>query len=672
MTLDTFGYNGVFELNDGVVNRLLAAQVYENNLVLTNGQVTNPDFLAPIEFPQGDGSTIRVYMLTGRPEVSFQGHDGSNKITLFVPLFGLGVFKSLGDTTQPVDLGLQSQRLGLAISDIAVQQDAAALKFDFSGVDADSVVVRAFTLVEPPTHVGGRLVGSLDLTDAFLDAQFQKAGSAITGKDLRTQVAIALQGNKLGQNSVPINPGGIESEIGAWDLMTFDQSAGGVAGAMLELYEPGGNGQGRREFGLDIIPAADSPPAYRWTAALRKDVLLRIFGRYFDKSMYPQQGNALNTSDNPWGFMVVPPAGKATYSLPSHDSSVVVSAPAGGQVQVDVTAGFAAHARARLQVLGTNREESLTADTDGTASVSIKANVGDRLAFAVDATSMASDSSVVIWRPRISFQDGTIRLDLHFYKYLDIPCDAEGDGYVVLELYADRTSAFQFGLRVTDSHFDIPYRVFAAAWFGGNMLSVIGGALTMVLVATVGEDMIRDKVDPQKQADTLLGDLRKQLPAPQAPNNALFLDDLITSEDGLVLAGRADAGRIVSYGRTAAVSTGNGAVLQNQGFYAALDWEPSLGPIKVKPRGRAKTGSGAPADSFWSATYDDLPYPPYPISADSAVLNAGDTALFFVDSDTTLAKILVERPPVTSDVPSVSVLITWVAYQKRVAQAVRI
>src|SRR5262245_53260072 len=111
MTLDTFGYNGVFELNDGVVNRLLAAQVYENNLVLTNGQVTNADFLAPIEFPQGDGSTIRVYMLTGRPEVSFQGHDGSNKITLFVPLFGLGVFKSLGDTTQPVDLGLQSQRL---------------------------------------------------------------------------------------------------------------------------------------------------------------------------------------------------------------------------------------------------------------------------------------------------------------------------------------------------------------------------------------------------------------------------------------------------------------------------------------------------------------------------------------------------------------------------------
>jgi hypothetical protein len=668
-----FGFNGVFELNDELVNRLLAARLYEKNLVSIGGQVSDADFLPPIDINLGGGTTIRVYLLTGRPEVTFRGRDGTNTVSLFIPMFGIGVFERTNTSVQRRNLNLMDARLGLVIDNVRVAQTAGNIDVDLTGVTAADIRIRGFIFEEPSTHVGGIAVLGQDLSDNDVDSRLSAAGVAVKALDLRTQIAARISAGALGQTTFPFQPSGLDPELSSWDLFTFEENPPASAGAMLELYGPGAMGQGFRIDAVDIIPAAPTTPRYRWAAGIQANVLEAIFDRYLDRSMFPKQGGTLNTPQNPTGYMVVPPSDKRTYSLPDHIESITVSAPSNASVEVRINRGLTPHGRARLDSLNSNKSVSIWADDTGSATATIAAASGHRLALTVEAISLSGDTSVVVWRPRFTFQDGALRLDFHFYKYLDHSCmDAEGDGSIVVELQADRAARFKLAMRVRESDFEIPLWVWAAGFFGGFILGSVGATLAEVGIHVFLKDYVRDEVDPQGKVDNLLGPLNQNLPAPQAPGTAVFLDDFAVSEDGILLAGRAETGWIVSYGRRGTWATRPSLEIGDRGFYLRIDWQPSAGPITVQLSGFS-TLSLSNANGFWSETYDDIPPPPYPPTPARKELSPGESAVFYHDSEGVLAKVLVERQPVSDVDPyGLPILVTWVAYQKRVAQSVRI
>lgn len=98
-----------------------------------------------------------------------------------------------------------------------------------------------------------------------------------------------------------------------------------------------------------------------------------------------------------------------------------------------------AHARAHVSNLSRNTQATLEVSQAGDATVSIRAEAGERLAITVDAVSLPNDSSTVIWRPAIAFSEGELVVTFHYYHYIEHWCDAEGDATIRLELYADRT-----------------------------------------------------------------------------------------------------------------------------------------------------------------------------------------------------------------------------------------
>jgi hypothetical protein len=376
--------------------------------------------------------------------------------------------------------------------------------------------------------------------------------------------------------------------------------------------------------------------------------------------------------------MVVPSSGQRTYSVPLKANGVTLHAPSGSKVEINLAASaLTPHSRAFLEVLGAGRKESFTAEDDGSATVQIAAKAGDRLALTIDAISLAGDSSVVIWRPQFKFVDRGLRLDFRFYKYIDNWCDADGDGHITLEISADTTQAFKIGARVTESDFDAPWWAYVIAWVGGEfLLGVIGFVVAEILVETVVKDAIRDKVNAPSKVDLLLGSLNDQLKAPTVPHCALFLDDVIATSDGLVLAGHADAGQIVAYGRGAGFSSGDGYIIASPSLstdlpsrYIRLDWQPSFGTIRPKPRTGFNSISEHPAETYWGWTMDDLPAAPFVNNLPA--LDAGGSVMMLIDDGDAIVKLLLERSPHT-DVPSVGGIVTWIAFQKRVEQALRL
>ena len=673
---ESFGYNGVFEMNVELVNRLVAANLYEKNLVSIDGKVSDADFLPPINIATASGSgsgSVRVYLLLGRPELTFAGTDGTNGLTLFMPMFGIGLFESVAGQVRRRPLTLGSSGLGLAIKNIRVTPEADKISVSLAKVVTEDVEMRGFIFEDPPSHVGGVALANTTLTDAQVDAYLSTAGVAITAQDLRATIAAQVRQGVLGPVSFVFKPSGLAPELSEWDLSTFDGSGGGAAGAVLELCGPNEAGKGQRGDVVDFIPAAPAPPVYRWSACIRTSILLTLFDQELRKSMFPEQGGTLNTPEVPTGYMVVPRIGQHTYSLPGRIECIAVTSPTDRYVEVRITRGLTAHGRAEITEENSGRKVEVWADSDGSGTVSIMANGGDRLAIMVVAISATGDPSTVFWRPRFSFLDGALRLDFHFYRYLSGSCmDAEGDGYIVVALKADRTERFKFTPLVIDSNFEIPLWVWATGFFGGFLLGSVGAALSEASIAVFLEDYVRDEIDPQGQVDTLLRSVSDKLPQPKAPGTAVFLDDLVVSEAGLMMAGRGDAGRILSYGRGAALATSPGIVISDSGYYLAIDWQSSSGAINVTIRGFSSLSQGG-ADAFWWETFDDLPRPPFATVAPVKWLSPGESGLFYHDTEAGLAKVLVERQPATeADPQGLQILVTWILFQKRVTQSVRI
>jgi hypothetical protein len=675
MSFDSFGYNGVLQLAQLLVNRLLAAQTYERNLVRVAGQLQDGDFVGPIEIPIDQDRKLRMYLLIGKIGAQMSGHNGENRVDLSVPMFGVGLF--LDDGTTVTRLMTGDRLLGITVTGVRINKTMGRVRVDFSKVSASSITLAQITVQPGMGGVGGVVRTWVDLDDASVDAILRILQVDVNAEEIRTQIARALIGGALGVTEVNVDPGGLGSALVEWDLFTFDASVDGDtdaddAGALLMLYGPNGEGQGTRTDGSDTIPAAPTAPRFQYTASLRSDVLLADIERMLDLTPFLRQGKRLNTPSYPYGYMVVPATGQRSYSLPFHTDVVTVSAPANGLVSITIgTGGLTPHSRARVELQAMSRREvSFEADDKGAAATAIQAQAGDRLAILVDAISMPGDASFVIWRPAISFVDDGIKLDFQFYKYIDNWCDADGDGTTTVQLFADRSKTFAFGAKVTNLDFDLPGWAYAIGWFGGQLfVGVLGAVILEILIATVVKDFVQGMFDPQASIDAILGELRSALSAPQVPNAALFLDDVIVSPDGMVLSGRGDAGQISSYGRAAGFSTQSSFVLSSPGLYHVVDWTPSITGVTMKFRAPANVVVDSPVETFWNAVYDDMPVLPF--RGDSFTLDAGASVLFFVDGPDTFTKVLVERPP-PGEAPSTGIIFTWVAYRKRVAQGLQL
>src|SRR5262249_40406404 len=90
MSLDLFGYNGVFELDQDVVNEVLSTFLYEQHLVPINGQVTDGDFFSvPVTLTDRE---VHIYFELAAPYVHVQTNDGTNLVTLHIPLSKFAIF----------------------------------------------------------------------------------------------------------------------------------------------------------------------------------------------------------------------------------------------------------------------------------------------------------------------------------------------------------------------------------------------------------------------------------------------------------------------------------------------------------------------------------------------------------------------------------------------------
>ena len=655
MSIDTHGYNGVFEAVESLVNRMLAGSAYENNLIKTNGIVNDADFLnLPFD-------SFRVYLLTGRPSIIFENHDGTNLVTITIPFFGLSVYQLSPAASTALPLNLGGEGVGIQVSDIGLKLDNGTLKLDLTRVTKDSIAFFLFAFVNPPTNVGGQAQGQLMIPDLTLGQYLTDAGvgAELTPVILRTQIAAALSGGTLAPVSFPLRPGGLQPELSQTDLITIASVAGANPAAFLGFFDVVGDA-GTITDAVDMVPNYDEPPSYTWSASLTADVARELLddvftsGDYLDQSLVKKP----NTPDLPHGFMSVPAAGQSTFSVPKKKNCVTVSASSGGKVTVVVAGGFLHHARGNLLVLNKTAKQSFEVDGTGSASLSIAASAGDHLALQIYATP-GSDPSAVLWKPKVTFQDGSLRFDFHYYYYLTGPCDLEGDGYIVAEPYADRTKMFMLGMKVTDSNFDIPLWAGAFDFF---FVNVAGSAL----LYTEGETLARILIDPQSKLNNLLAS--NPLQVPQAPGVATFLDYTATFADGIVLSGRADSGSILSAGRhTVNVSYGIIGFVYNSFNQNNFLVTNSGGKFIVSPICPAIFASGKSASDFWSATLDDIPLPPF--TAAPVPLSPGDQAVFFVDTRDGLGKVLLELPPINADE---MVRITWIIFTKRVVQSVAI
>jgi hypothetical protein len=377
--------------------------------------------------------------------------------------------------------------------------------------------------------------------------------------------------------------------------------------------------------------------------------------------------------------MEVPAVGTHTYALPTGAGTVSVAAPANGKAQVAIVAGgLPPNSRARLRN-DRGAEEAFTADGSGAATISIRADAGERLAITVDAISIPSDSSIVVWRPHIQFREDELAISFHYYKYLPNWCDAEGDGRIAVALYADATKPFHIGARVTDVNASLPWWVYATSWLGVELLGQgVLAPLVVSLIPTIAHALATSLLGGQDIA-SLTGPLTDQVSAPSleaektaGQNVALLLDTVEVHETGLVLAGHADAGIFLGYDRTVAFSTQPGVVLSTTSPSVSMrfDWQTFITAMSVTSADRCAVITDQARERFWAASYDDLPDDaafnrnPFP-------LDAGDAVMVWVETAGGHAKVLFERPP-HGEAPSTGIAITWVAFRDRVRRSVRL
>jgi hypothetical protein len=682
MPIDLFGYNGVFEFDQNVVSKLLATYLYERYLVALGGQVLDGDFISA-KVPIKDGE-IHLYLELARPFLHIQTADGTNLVTLHVPFSQVGVFLLQNGLLTRYQLPfLPGQLLALVLFDVPIQKTDSGLSIDLSGLTGENVGIQIIGIKPGPTGVGAAMItesSAAFLDDAMIENMLKdKDGNkVVSAKDLRNQLADFLKTGVIGPTSVPISPGGTESALRSWDLLLFGNANDrdstdqpGDAGADLLLFQDGNTGRGvRTDAGQTLPPALETPP-YTWTVSLRASVLLEDIGRALDDGQhYYVQGDVVNTQDTPLGYLVVPPTGSHGYALPTGAGKITVAAPQNGQAQVTIAGGgLTPHSRARLRNLDRSIESGFTADGSGGAPLSIGADPGERLALAIDAISLPSDSSTVVWRPQITFGDGEITASFHYYHYIEHWCDAEGDASVRVALYADRTKPFSIGVRVIDANASAPWWAYVVAWLGPGLIGQdVFAPILVGLVPTIMHALAQSFIGGN--IGTLGSALTDHISAPSPENVKMVLDQVDVYPAGVQLSGRADSGEILAYDRSVAFSTQPGVVLSTtkpEPVYMSFGWKPDIGTISITSADRCAVITNNAREAFWAAGYDDIPTDDA-FTRDPFSLSAGDTVMVWVEIDGGQAKVLFEWPLLNL----LPISITWIVLRQRVGRSVKL
>lgn len=681
MTFDLFGYRGVFEFDQKAVNKLLSTYLYERHLVSLNGTLTDGDFfsvMAPIQTPDGSSASVQVYLELGRPFLHIQTDDGSNLVTLHIPFSALGAFVTVGNAP-PVRRSVPP--LALVVFDCAVVKTASGLSVDFSKVTPQSIGIESINIQAGPTGVGGQQVGfGIPLDDNIITNELKdKDGNiTITGGDLRKELADFVQKGTIGPTSVPLSLGGAKSALATFDLLLFGNTNDrdildmpADAGADLLLYDADGtSGQGVSTDATQILPVARENPPYTWTLSIAESVLQGDIKRALDAGSYwVQDSDAVNSTSNPRGFVVVPPAGSRKGTLPG-GGGITVNSPQGGQCQVSIAVGgLTPNGRAHVSNLNRHIDAGFEADENGAASFSIRADAGERLAVTIEAVSLPNHSDIIIWRPTLSFHDGNIEAAFHYHYNIPNWCDLYGDATVAFELVADRTKPFMVSVQVVDANASVPWWVYVVTWLGAGVLGQdIFAPILIALIPTIIHSVAGGLIGGD--VSSVAGGLTDQLSAPSPENVALLLDQVDLHETGIQISGRSDASILLNYGRVGAFSIQTGVVLEANKpapVYMRFNWAVSLGSISItSPVPLAVIKDQAP-ETFWGATFDDLP-PNTEFQRDPFTMFAGDAVLVWVAVESGYAKVLFERDPF----PSMGIRVTWVAYRGHVARAIRL
>src|SRR5215472_17612950 len=116
MSFDLFGYNGVFELDQSAVNKLLGTYLYDRYLVEVGGLITDGDFIS-VSVPLQFGS-MQIYLELARPFLHVETRDGSNLVTLHIPFSAASAFLTQNGQVVPLTVPL----LDILLFDCAIQK----------------------------------------------------------------------------------------------------------------------------------------------------------------------------------------------------------------------------------------------------------------------------------------------------------------------------------------------------------------------------------------------------------------------------------------------------------------------------------------------------------------------------------------------------------------------
>jgi hypothetical protein len=680
MSFNTFGYNGVFELCKPVIDRLLA-QVYERNLVKEKGVVRNDEFVQ-VNLPEKQGVKLTLYLKLGRPSASFDpAATQENRVDLELPvelaLFsgtltaGLWKWKKLSLFALVADLS----HLILRLEALAFKKGSRPDGTSVLQPELDTITGQQIKIYHPSPKT--------ELDNKLLDTVLQAVGAPLTAAGLKDEIVKQLKSGALKNADIEIPSAGATMQpLQSWDFRLLSKKRPGASYDSFDLllYGPGNLGQGVYAQAMHTIPTGASP-SYSFALSMRGDVFLQYLNAMLDQKGYYKQGGTLNTPANPYGYMVVSPSSDAKYKLPhpyqgGAGKQVTLSAPKGGQVTLTIPAGgLSANCRATLRNEDTGGTVDFEAGGNGEATISISAAAGARLSVTVRGVSAQSDSDAIIFRPKLSLHDGKLRLDFDYYYIIDNWCDASGDGYAEIAISADPEQAFSFKVQTLASSVSVPWWADVLAFLAGLLVGwitagpvggVLGGFIGLILMEAIGPSVLGGIVG--EKLDKELQDKLK-FPAPGGGKLALFLEQVTLYQNGVVLAGYADAGIIVHYGRTAFDVKPQGVIKLGAGaesFSLHITANSSTGSATAQcywPLA-ATTAAGAPK-SFLEGRYEDgeaLTFSKSPVN-----LADGKPAVLWAQTDEGLAKLLV-----IWDAGSNRARVSWVFFRKRVKAGVSI
>lgn len=478
--------------------------------------------------------------------------------------------------------------------------------------------------------------------------------------------------NSLLEIQIPSAGLGLKS-VQCWDCRLVSAKAPPATydGVDILLYESSSVGQGVHTDATNTIPQGPTPP-YSFALSLGEASLLTYCEEVLDGCGYYTQSGTVNTAANPYGYMVVSSTGKTVnYTLPARPggkaTTVTLGAPANGQVTLTIPGGgLSAHSRAQLKNLDTGDVVSFEADGGGAATVLVPGAAGHRLAVAVEAVS-STDPATLVWRPKITLDNGHIQFAFHYYHYVEHWCNAEGDGWVNVGLKVDRTEAFRIQPYVIGTGIDLPWWAHVLGFLADLVTGGLANVVVMsILVETLGPQIVTNLVG-SKLESVLESQLK--FPTPGAGRLALFLEDIAIYATGFILSGYADTGMVLHYGRRAVkVGAKASTLLGSGGNCLTLHLEPSTAGNSANvstffPCSLASIVDPVPA--FWSAGYEEGVAAQYGTSA--VDIQAGQPALLWIQHASGYAKVLLAFDSATSMLSA-----TWVLYQQRVMPSVQI